>query len=496
MSSTLQEDNKVIFKEDQYHNVLADLMDHTGIFILSVIAVIFAVYAMSKFYQATLIFVGLCLFVFILVLYCVWSHPVLKVRVPILCSTTAMMAWGFNQAGHASPWAREVVCSATIFLFGYYLKRAIGGSISEYVHHKKQHSVGEAVASLLAGWGAFLLLFWSLSPTIALYVRCISQNTILGKALMASILFLERYSSVLLPIGVFSLGIVTYASLRLREYPYYPCEFKGFLNTSNTDLCKLFLSSIPAIPLWISRTIIGFVLHFTKQLYFSIRLFFADWLARFILVLYSLVLPTVLLFWGHSLFMFISLQTSHYLAADGHYSVVDVLLTFLCIHVAGVFALSFYLVATLLLSISIVETSLRDLEKTVRIFLSSTGIPAFKKIGMAFSLFGVIFFAVPLSSMIRPSQCGFFSLVYGTFFFAIICHYMTPSFVRCFRERTSVHRKQRNKSDNESHFNVSPTSDESISDQVTPDKESPFNGSPTSDGSISDQVPPDPERTV
>lgn len=422
--------------QGEYNELLSILMKNTWVAVAYMGISVLVVYVFS-FIESPILLAGIAeIPLFAISFYVVSPNPNLTRRLPLNWILTALLAglmfaaskynWSSVDAGNA--------VGAICWLFVlYWIASSIVWSLQLRATVAKDwpNSISiQFVASLLMTWGAILqityLVSWVVLPYFASKYR--------GSPVMESLLLivgLVESTSILrfLPIGPFLLGLIIFGSLRLGINPYSPISMDRVLPVKKMSIVTSFMTAI-RIPVWIMLIILGFIRHFALILLEELREFARYWLARLAFIIVGLVLAPTLLYASHLLLLNIFDALSRYLS-DKSLSVGDSLIFFLLINFLAVGVLSLYVLSIPLLSAHYRGETVNSFWDSLHYEVFVLGKSSANAVGQAFSLFGMVTFAIPAASLL-PGGTGFgtFSALYTLVVVSFMVYYFLKSFRR------------------------------------------------------------------
>ena len=161
--------------------------------------------------------------------------------------------------------------------------------------------------------------------------------------------------------------------------------------------------------------ILGFVIHFTKQIWVSFRIIIEEWAGRLILLFLGLLLPTGVLTVAHTLTWYFSSLLACYLSVSEGMRVADQLLTALEISVIALLAISVYVISCIAFLIPVRPIHVRNVLNAVSLYFQKEGSLAAHAIVRAYSLFGMLIIAIPIVALLPGSNKP------GVFFYVTVC---------------------------------------------------------------------------
>jgi hypothetical protein len=398
-----------------YRDLPSALTRHVWLALMYALVSVISIYMLGLWHSPSILFFAFELPTLAVATYVTSGNPDFRFRLPLIWSLTALATWAYKLSvapQNSSTWPSEVLSLCIIFLVAYSLVEAITSSISEFRYNSRGDSVAGALAWLLSAWGATLqITFIALLPLRNLMQGSL-VNSFLGHGLLVSLLAIRLTSPLmLLPFGIFAIGMTLYAALRFGGNPYEARDFKDVLAI---DLPPIFSELFAAIrvPVWLVVVILGFLVHFVQLLIQSFLEFGDKWAGRLLLVCAALVLPVTSLLLGHASFFGAMNRVYLYLSGDvaGFWSSIGLLLTvhFLCL--GGLFL---YVVAVAPVGLEVVPIPARVAPVFAGEYFRREGFLAAQATGKAFALYGLVFFAVPLASLLPGGLgLGMFSIAY------------------------------------------------------------------------------------
>lgn len=399
-------------RRDPFPDLVAGLMRHTWLVLAYAVVCVTSIYFVSRFATDLIIFSVIQLPTVALVSATAFNQKLAFPRVPVIWLTTAVLLLTFLVDEAHVDWAPIGFAVAAAALVAYGLLRAFDGTAREYHRRKDELGISGTVALLIASWGAtlqiaFLALLWMRGNVLELL-----KSSEAGRSLYAGLELVTLSSlTAWFPVSLLALGIAMLAAFRLKDDPYRPLEFDEILPARSSGIATALLATL-RLPTWIATIIIGFLVHFMNHIWWSLKLFLSEWLGRMLLLVFAVVLPVAGLTAGHWCYWQVAATVADYLGEPRH-ELPTFLAAFIAIHAFALAALSLYAVSIGPLLMRIKPSSPAQAFAAILAYASRDTLLALNAVGRVFSLFGVLFIALPVSSFL-PGSPGFgpFSTAY------------------------------------------------------------------------------------
>lgn len=410
-----------------YRDLASELMEHTWVAVLYAVGCVIFSYLLGFFSSPSAIFIAAEIPTVCIATAVLREDERLSVRVPLVWCLTAIFSWGIEMSSTESNLYNEIAVSALVILFGYWLGRAVIGSIAEFKKDSLHESLAYIIANLASVWGATLIIARLAALIIHPILISIIEPTQVGTVLLTVLRMAQAISLWnWLPLGVFLFGIALFAAIRFQDDPYKPRTYAEVLPTKLPPVMNE-LAAMVRLPAWLCIVILGFVVHFVQQAWISFRDFLSVWVGRMILILLSLVFPTALITLAHFIFLWASQGISEYLSGKVE-SAGDRIFLIVGVHCFTLVALCLYVVAVVALALEIMPVPVKQVLGMIKSFVFQTGFPAANAVGRSFSLFGILFIAIPIGSLL-PGSHGFgaFSITYAGIVFGAAIYLASKS---------------------------------------------------------------------
>jgi len=399
-----------------YRDLVSELTGHSWIGVIYAVGSIVFLYLLGFNSKPNALFVAAEIPAACIVTAVLRHDPRLRIRVPLIWCLTAAFVWALPKSVPemaSFKWPNEIAALSLALLFGYWLVRAIRGSIVESKEGHRESSAAAIVANLASIWGATLIVVHLASLFITPYLIPIIEPTTVGRPLVQISAIARRISLWnWLPPGLLLFGLVFFAALRFKDDPYRPRNYQEVLTLNLPPVLNELVAAL-RLPVWLCVVVLGFVIHFVKQVWLSFVDFFDEWLGRTSLIFLALVVPTVLICLAHYTILKSAEAIAGYLSGEVAARTAKIVLL-LTVHIYILAGMCLYLIAAVACALEIVRLPLRQVGKTVKGFIVHTGLPAGNAVGRSFSLYGILFLAVPIASILPGGPgIGLFSIVYG-----------------------------------------------------------------------------------
>ena len=395
-----------------YRDLPAALTRHSWLALSYALASVILIYTLGLWSSGSLLFFAFLVPTLASAVYVTSANPDLKVRLPVLWSLTALIVWAYRVAGDMRnvAWPVDLLSLGVIFLIVYWLTLAVRVSKAEFNENKRAENTTAALGWLLSTWGATLQIAFIALLFVKYVLHDILSDSSLGRVVVGALQTIRLTSPVMwLPSGVFAIGITFFAVLLFADFPYHAMDFKNVLPTKLPPVANEIFAAI-RIPVWLVVVIIGFLIHFVYLLGHAFLKFGDKWAGRFLLVMVALIAPTLTLLAGHSAFFSAMWRISQNLSGR---SGGNAFFLFLTVHVFVLLGLFLYVVASAPIGLDVFPISVRKAPPLIKEYFAREGFLAAQAIGKAFALYGIVFLAVPLASLLPGgTKWGVFSTCY------------------------------------------------------------------------------------
>lgn len=299
----------------------------------------------------------------------------------------------------------ELLPLAMLSLFIYWLVRAIAGNRAELRGSHEFVSLPKIVAIILTLWGATLQVALIVITPARYLLADAAGHSYVGELLLGLLRFIRLGSPVSwIPIGFLLLGLFLFAMIRFSDDPYVASDYSNVLPVSSE---VPFVNEIVAgirLPVWLVVVILGFVKHFVRLTWESLRDFLRTWLGRLVLILVGLVVPVLAFASGHAaVYLALSRVGRHLDLETATY--FSGLTTVIIVHLLFIAGLALFVVGVGPMALPIEGNSIDGAMESVREHLRSEGFSAAQAVGKAFVLFGLVIIAVPIAALL-PGGAG------------------------------------------------------------------------------------------
>jgi hypothetical protein len=419
-----------------YRDLPAALTRHSSLALTYALLSVTLIYTLGIWPSPSLLFFAFIAPTMIAVIYVLGSSRALRLRLMIIWLSTTLIAWASRI--DQTPWTANLLSVAMTGLLIYWLVLAVDASVADFGNQFRDQNGIAAVAWLLSTWGATLqLAFIALLIVRYLLGDQLSHSSI-GSRLIGVLRLVRLTSPVTwLPSGILIVGIIFFAVSRFADLPYEATDFKNVLPAKLPPVVSEIVAAI-RIPLWLVVVIIGFLGHFVTLLWQSLLEFGDKWLGRFALVCIALVTPVILLVVGHLSFLramsIVSINLSH--GSGGLWAAAAMIMA---VHSLILLALFLYVLATASPGLDILPIPIRMVPSVLIDYLVREGFPAAQATGKAFALYGIVFLAVPLASLL-PGGAGWgtFSSCYTVLVILVASFYLSGRARKTRRERVAA----------------------------------------------------------
>jgi hypothetical protein len=397
-----------------YRDLPAALTRHSWLALCYALVLVLVIYGLGRWLSASLLFLFFQLPTLAAAIYVTSGDPYLRFRLPLLWILTAVITWSYSTAKslRGVAWPVEILSAGIVLLVAYWLINAVRKSKAEFREKKEGANSTSAFAWLFSAWGATLqIVFLALLP-LKHFLQAMLSRSIVGVYLIQALEMIRLTSPMMwLPSGLLVMGLIFFAVLRFADYPYHAVDYKTVLPSKLPPGLNEVLAAI-RVPVWLVVVIIGFLIHFVMLLRQVLIDFGDEWLGRFLLVLSALAFPVAILVFGHTSFFWATEQIHANLSGSAGSFWLSLLLL-LTIHLLVLLGLFLYVVASAPLGMNVFPISTSWVGFYIKGYLRNEGFPAAQAIGKAFALYGIVFLAIPLATLLPGgSSWGIFSSTY------------------------------------------------------------------------------------
>lgn len=420
-------------REAAFPDLVAGLMQHTWLVLVYAVACVTSIYVLGRFATDLIIFAAIQLPTVALVSATAFKREFAFPRIPVIWLTTAALTLTVLVDEAELGWAPTGFALAAAALIVYGILRAIAGTVWEYGQRRDEMGVSSTIAMLIASWGAtlqiaLLALLWIRGDALELLL---TSET--GRLLYTGLKLVTLASpTTWFPTGLLVFGIAMLAAFRLRDDPYHPLDFDEVLPAGSPGITAALLATL-RLPTWIATIIIGFLVHFMGQIWWSLKLFLDEWLGRMMLLVFALVLPVAGMTTGHWCYWNVAGTVAEYLGEPRHYFLSSVA-AFISVHAFALAALSLYAFSIGPLLLRIRPATPAQALGAILAYASRDILLTMNAVGRVFSLFGVLFIALPVAALLPGSlRFGPFSTAYS----ALVVLALGYAFLAEFRRKRS-----------------------------------------------------------
>lgn len=396
-----------------FPDLATDLMQHTWLALLYTVLCVAVIYTLGRLATSLSIFVAIQVPTVAAVSAATFRSRHAFPRVPFVWLVTAVLILTFfSEVGDRS-WTPAAFAVAAATLVAYSVWRAILGTGREYGQRKDALGLPATIAVLIASWGATVQIAVLASLSIRGEMLDLLCATGIGNLLIESLTLITLTSpTAWFPSGIILLGVITLVAIRFAADPYRPRDFDEILSEPSSDAVAV-LFNILRFPTWMVMIILGFLAHFAKHLWLALGFFMNDYLGRFLFLIFTIVLPILGLSLSHWCCWIVADTVRDYLGTANH-SIPATVAVFLAIHTFALTALSLYAVSAGPLLMRIEPGFLKLAAHAVLAYASHEVLLAANAIGRVFSLFGILFVALPVAALLPGSpRFGPFSITYS-----------------------------------------------------------------------------------
>jgi hypothetical protein len=422
-----------------YRDLLADLTRHSWIILTYALASVVLIYALGFWPSVSLLFFVFLVPTIAAVSYVLSANPILQMRLLMIWSITTLIAWAYKNALMVSDvsWASDALSLGLILVVIYWLSLAISSSKEEFVANQRRENTTSALAWLLSTWGATLQVAFVSLLVVKYLLHGVLATSTLGSGLVHVLEAIRLTSPVMwLPSGVFAAGMIFYAVVLFTYLPYVAPDFKDILPAKFPPVVNDLFAAV-RIPVWLVVVIIGFLVHFVSLLGYAFGEFGEKWLGRFTLLITALIAPTLSLLLGNLAFLHAMSFVSANLMGQGDIGLWASLLMVLIVHGLVLSALFLYVISVAPMGCDVVSVSIRTVPGHLKRYFAEHGFSAAQAAGKSFALYGIVFLAVPLASLLPGgAHWGVFSTCYTAIIaIAAILYVLKEPFARLRRAR-------------------------------------------------------------